>query len=228
MNNTKQEAFKQALKDEMLRATRDNPDFAAGFSQFFETMKTKERARKSPSLSLEVVDVAKACNSPEKQTVLNQWIKETSDKNAVDEKGNTVAHLASLGGNAKLLLWFAKRGVRLNADNHVGDNPLHIAVMRAGECIGQGKSRARYLAVIEACLQSRVPNLSADDPLMPKSALGNACLLGDLEVVQLLERHGVDLTEGGIMTPEQWILGSEHRNDELLSYLRAANQSNSL
>lgn len=152
-------------------------------------------ASKPATLPREVIEAASLYNTETHRSVLKEWLKSQS-KNAVDEAGRSLLHYATVGGRLKLVNYFIdKKKFPIEFEDGEGYTALIYAVQQLAINKDMAKKqRDDIVACIDALLQKKAKVVSSH-PVFPQVAVAIAAQFGDLEVLQLLEKHGASLKE---------------------------------
>lgn len=173
---------------------------------------------KPPTLPAEVIEAVRLYNKPVHQDVIKDWLKK-DDKNAVDSEGRSVLHHATLAGRSTLVSFFLGKGVKKELEDSRGYTPLILA---AQEVHGMTpEKRHAVLACMKQLLVAGARVVSSG--VFPQVAVNVAALNGDLETLELLERHGAAIDEDIMGTPLWWASSSKdaEKNTAVIAYLES-------
>jgi|GEM_PF-5967067 len=163
----------------------------------------------------------------ENQKIIGEWIKTTKNKNALDEEGNSVVHLAIVHRHPKLALWLLEKGVDINVINKkTRESALSVAIYAAANQLPGSNIRENYIALIKFLIEKKA-NMAVDAGFgMYKYALCMAAIYCDLEIVKLLVEQGdADVNYSkDVITPIQYASsagGDPQEKEEIISYLKS-------
>lgn len=167
-------------------------------SKLWDFLTDPKNKPKKATLPTNVIEAVKQYKTEQHQTDLKNWLQTEQDKSQVDEHGNTLVHIAALAGHDKVMAFLVKKGVNPNALNNKGSNVLICLIEELPKIKDKPKLRASLLACIEQCFECKVDPMCSDG-ILDKPAMACAVVTGDLELVKLLVRKGVDVNQNGLL-----------------------------
>jgi ankyrin repeat protein len=164
---------------------------------------------KQPTLPSEVIDAVKHCTNTEQQKKIQEWLRHTADKNAVDASGHTLLHHATLAGQVKMVEFLVKQRLNPNAEDDKGYTPLIWAIEKLYQA--EANKRQPILNCMSYLLEHGARPVSSG--IFPQSGMNIAALHGDLDIIKLLERHNTPLNENIMLTPLWWAKSAKNQTE---------------
>ncbi|MBA2711265.1 MAG: ankyrin repeat domain-containing protein [Tatlockia sp.] len=101
-----------------------NPDF---FDKFLRKQFPKPEVA---SLSPELIEAVQLYNKNEHKNLISQFIKNSSNKNAVDREGHSLLHFAVVSGKVGLVKYFLGLGFNKELEDDSGFTPLMYGILK--------------------------------------------------------------------------------------------------